>query len=951
MPAVDAKAINIYMSVTGPYANQMTRNAAVTRTFGNTANTSMGKARAAMAGFGAVASKVATVGAIGVAVALALSAKAAVTFESSFAGVRKTTETTEIGFRRLAEGIRKLATEIPIGVNELNTIAELGGQLGVGADSLLEFTETIALIGVTTTLSTDEAAIGFARLDNIMQLNQGSFEQIGSSIVGLGNNFAALENEILDFALRIAPAGAVVGATTDELLAIATAFTSVGITSERGGTAVQKTLIKIANAASEGGAELESFATTAGMTSESFAVLAKTDPTAAFAAFVNGLSRISDEGGSVFRILDSVGLANERVRGTLLAGAEAMGLLNETLALSKKEWEDNTALVEEADKRFETITSQLIIAKNKIIDLGIAIGVALLPILSDFVLGISTVIDFVKEQNRVVLLGTAAILGLTVAAKLATASPLIKGLTLVAGAFFIIGRNAADAAERVKALESVLTTGTTTKEGLITLLGEENLKGLFNAGFKQPDIRKAIFGTEADYQTFLAQAQQEALLINSDLRDAVSTEKAFGDESGFLFAAAGQLNDPISKAVQEIKKRREELGRIRGEEARIEGERARARILGVKTRSSREQEAIAEAGRATVRAMIRARQGIVAEADKATLNFGDVFIKPEFVEDVADSLADYVDTVDEAFTEVQESIFGNLDAWFEFDDELEVAWDDIIATLTKQVQVMADINELIAEAALAPDVETLFRSVVSDPGVGALFLELTPEEQAAFVENIRGVAIKAREAVFEEWRRKQEAIKFVAGEQFLSDIAAVALEIEADPDNDYNPAEIWFGLILNTLETEGPEVRRKILETLIGAFGKNGQISSEIDATQAEINVLLSTLRELVGVYDIKIRTIIENNPGSDIFDFTPNVPSTFTDKPRKHGGFVFPDKSYLVGELGPERFQPFNAGTIIPNDKLGGKEVVYNLNVYGSEDTGSDARTLLLTAQTIGAF
>src|SRR5688572_23054408 len=78
------------------------------------------------------------------------SIKAASDFESSFAGVRKTVDATEPEFAALAQGLRDMAKEIPTSVNELNAVAEAAGQLGIKKDDILEFTRTMADLGVTT---------------------------------------------------------------------------------------------------------------------------------------------------------------------------------------------------------------------------------------------------------------------------------------------------------------------------------------------------------------------------------------------------------------------------------------------------------------------------------------------------------------------------------------------------------------------------------------------------------------------------------------------------------------------------------------------------------------------------------------------------------------------------------------------------------------------------------
>src|SRR5690606_23384269 len=129
----------------------------------------------------------------------ALSAKAAIDFESSFAGIRKTVNASEAEFGRLATGMRNLSKEIPINVNELNKIGEAAGQLGIKTENILGFTETMAKLGVTTNLSSEEAATSLARLANITQMPQTEFDRLGSTIVALGNNFATTEREIVEF--------------------------------------------------------------------------------------------------------------------------------------------------------------------------------------------------------------------------------------------------------------------------------------------------------------------------------------------------------------------------------------------------------------------------------------------------------------------------------------------------------------------------------------------------------------------------------------------------------------------------------------------------------------------------------------------------------------------------------------------------------------------------------
>ena len=78
---------------------------------------------------------------------LAVSLKSAISLESAFTGVAKTTDGLIDEFGKLTEAgagikqeFRDLAKVVPIAVEELLGIGELGGQLGVPRPAIIEFT-------------------------------------------------------------------------------------------------------------------------------------------------------------------------------------------------------------------------------------------------------------------------------------------------------------------------------------------------------------------------------------------------------------------------------------------------------------------------------------------------------------------------------------------------------------------------------------------------------------------------------------------------------------------------------------------------------------------------------------------------------------------------------------------------------------------------------------------
>lgn len=319
---------------------------------------------------------------LGVGGALAVSAKAAIDFESSMASVAKTTDLAGNSFDansgplfKFGEALRGLALRTPVNVNELAEIAALGGQLGVEVPNLIEFTEVMAAMGVATNMSATEAAKGFARFANIMRTPEGDFDRLGSIVVELGNNFATTESEILTFATRLAPVGVVAGMTEEEVFGLSAALTSLGIPAERGGTALQRVFISMKQAVDTGSGALENFADVAGgVTKEAFQELFRESPAKAFAAFVKGLDDVSKAGGNVFAVLDRLNLSEQRTIQVLLATASGYQVVEDAIDSAADAGEENVALFEEARKRYGTTASQIQILGNAFNDLRLAVG-------------------------------------------------------------------------------------------------------------------------------------------------------------------------------------------------------------------------------------------------------------------------------------------------------------------------------------------------------------------------------------------------------------------------------------------------------------------------------------------------------------------------------------------------------------------------------------------------
>lgn len=346
-------------------------------------------ARGAGVAFAAISAAGATVATLG-----GFAVKAAVDFESSFAGVRKTVDASETELKKLSKGFLDLSRRIPVNVNALNEIGEAAGQLGIQKKSILKFTETIAKLGVSSNLAGEEGAAMLARFANITRMPQGQFDRLGATIVALGNAGASTEKEIAEMALRLGAAGTQVGMTQPQILGLANALSSVGIEAEAGGSAMSTAMVTIAKAVATGGSKVGEFAKVAGMSATEFSAAWKKDASGALVTFIEGLGRVKSQGGNVFAVLDKLGLGSIRVRDALLRSAGAGDLLRKSLDLGKKAWTENIALNKEAEQRFKTTAKQIQLLKNNVQAYAIVWGAKLLPAINSAILKAG---DFVRR--------------------------------------------------------------------------------------------------------------------------------------------------------------------------------------------------------------------------------------------------------------------------------------------------------------------------------------------------------------------------------------------------------------------------------------------------------------------------------------------------------------------------------------------------------------------------
>ena len=368
---------------------------------------------------------------IPIATAFGASIKSAIDWESAFTGVMKTVdETATTTYDDLKKSINEIAKTTASSQNEIAAVMEIGGQLGVTADNLTDFTTVMIKLKDTTNLSAEEASTSLAKFANITNMSLKDVDKLGAAIVDLGNNYATSEADIVSMASRLAGAGAQIGLTQGEIVGLATAISSVGIEAEMGGSAFSKAMVKMQVAVETGfdqvnkltkeagmslrdlelmstndtksfkelaqslgmttteikeviknGNNLNNFADVAGMKTEEFVRLYRNDAPAALQAFIEGLGDTETKGESTIAMLQEMGFTEVRLRDTLTRLANSHGMVTNAMKQGNEAWSENAALETEAAKRYATMDSQLKQLKARLTEVAVQIGEMLMPYL------------------------------------------------------------------------------------------------------------------------------------------------------------------------------------------------------------------------------------------------------------------------------------------------------------------------------------------------------------------------------------------------------------------------------------------------------------------------------------------------------------------------------------------------------------------------------------------
>jgi TP901 family phage tail tape measure protein len=349
----------------------------------------------------------------GVATAITEPIKAFMEFEDAFGNIRKVLDASGPEFQRLSDQFRELALVVPLPIVDLIKIGTVVAQLGVGKENIVKFTETVArLVATADNLSAEEAAMSLAKFANVTRMSMNDVGKLGSTILYLGNRFAATEKDLINMSQRMGSAGTQIKLTQAEILAFGAAMLDTGVKVEYGGTAMSKVFTDMAKAVAKNDDKLKQIAKVAEKPVKDFVRLFKTDASEAILAFMQGLSKM-DKSSKEFNTAMEIFGKNSRIGNVLRSLTNGIFSLEDALGMQAKAWKNEGYLVDKSTERWKTNVKQLQLFKSTVNDLAISVGGPLTGGLMSMVKGLWLVVTGTREAKTGVVALTVALGTLT----------------------------------------------------------------------------------------------------------------------------------------------------------------------------------------------------------------------------------------------------------------------------------------------------------------------------------------------------------------------------------------------------------------------------------------------------------------------------------------------------------------------------------------------------------
>ena len=341
--------------------------------------------------------------------------------DDEMTNVRKYTGQAADEVERMNEDFKKMDTRTPR--QKLNQLAEDAGRLGITSTAAVEdFVDGADKINVA--LGDDLGDKAVSQIGKLAQMFgedktkglRGAMLATGSAVNELAQNSSASAGYLVDFTARVAGVGKQAGFTQAQIMGLASVLDQNMQQDETAATAVQNLLAKMFQDSAR-------FAKIAGLNVKEFANTLKEDANGALLQF---LAAMRAKGGfaDLAPMFEEMKMDGSRATGVLTVLADKLDDIKTAQNLANEAYSEGTSVLNEFETQNESVQAQLDKASKKFLDLSIELGQKLYPAarycISAASLGVralSTLVDFVKDYWRLLIVLTAAIVTYTAVSK------------------------------------------------------------------------------------------------------------------------------------------------------------------------------------------------------------------------------------------------------------------------------------------------------------------------------------------------------------------------------------------------------------------------------------------------------------------------------------------------------------------------------------------------------
>lgn len=341
--------------------------------------------------------------------------------DDEMTNVRKYTGQAADEVERMNEDFQKMDTRTPR--QKLNQLAEDAGRLGITSTAAVEdFIDGADKINVA--LGDDLGDKAVSQIGKLAQMFgedktkglRGAMLATGSAVNELAQNSSASAGYLVDFTARVAGVGKQAGFTQAQIMGLASVLDQNMQQDETAATAVQNLLAKMFQDSAK-------FAKIAGLNVKEFANTLKEDANGALLQF---LAAMRAKGGfaDLAPMFEEMKMDGSRATGVLTVLADKLDDIKTAQNLANEAYSEGKSVLNEFETQNESVQAQLDKASKKFLDLSIELGQKLYPAarycISAASLGVralSTLVDFVKDYWRILIVLTAAIVTYTAVSK------------------------------------------------------------------------------------------------------------------------------------------------------------------------------------------------------------------------------------------------------------------------------------------------------------------------------------------------------------------------------------------------------------------------------------------------------------------------------------------------------------------------------------------------------